>query len=287
MRGMRLSVVLLMLALCQVSWAFLGGDSSQEQWLHSLPKRCLLQRQSHFDQSIVVKAEQGDYSAQYQLGMALFLGGGLPKDESQAFQWFQSAAKAGHVRAQVMLAAAYLHGVGTNLSKKDAAYWFQKAADQDDDDARFALALMMWRGEGIDQDQDRAKRLLVDLAGNNNASAQGLLGELLLSQAQGDDLKMQEAITWFKRAVDNGMQEANYFLILAHIQASPSEPVAAQDVMWLTEGAHQGEVRKQYLLGMMYRYGVGVTRNLEMAKDWLSQAAQGGDESAQILLGTF
>ena len=45
-------------------------------------------------------AEQGDASAQYNLGVMYYKGAGVPKDTSAAVAWFRKAAVQGHATAQ-------------------------------------------------------------------------------------------------------------------------------------------------------------------------------------------
>jgi hypothetical protein len=51
--------------------------------------------------------------------------------------------------------------------------------------------------------------------------------------------------------------------------------------------AEQGDAQAQFSLGMMYRKGVGVSKNCANAFKWLKKAAEQGHSNAQILLGTM
>ncbi len=57
-------------------------------------------------------ADLGDADAQWQLGVLYHDGEGVPKDDTQAVQWFQRAAEQGYVRAQSTLGAYYWAGRG-------------------------------------------------------------------------------------------------------------------------------------------------------------------------------
>ncbi len=276
-----------LLAYCPLIWAIPGMLNAEEDWLHSLPRQCLLKKQSHFDQEIAIKAEKGDVNAQYQLALSLLTGLGLPKDLPQAYRWMLKAAQGGQIRAQLALASMYRHGEGVTASLTDAAYWYQHAAQAGDEEAKYAHALMQFFGDGMPQNQLKATQCLIDLANHDFVSAQTRLGEMMLQQAKQDPLKAREAVTWLKRAEANGSDNASYLLVLAHIQQTPKEPLSEEKIMWLTHGANDGDVKKQYLLGMVYRYGVGVNQNFALAKEYLQKAAASGNESATILLGTM
>lgn len=53
---------------------------------------------------------------------------------------------------------------------------------------------------------------------------------------------------------------------------------------WYRKAAVQGNIKAQYLLGVMYR-GHGIPRNLPEAVGWITKAAEAGDREAQVSLG--
>ncbi len=53
----------------------------------------------------------------------------------------------------------------------------------------------------------------------------------------------------------------------------------------LKERAIEGDVEAQYELGLMYKYGLGITQDREEAFYWLRKAAEQGHVMAQDNLG--
>ena len=51
-----------------------------------------------------------------------------------------------------------------------------------------------------------------------------------------------------------------------------------------SRAAEDGNVDAQYMVGMIYMYGLAGMKNSYMAQKWLNQAAQNGQEAAQELL---
>lgn len=49
--------------------------------------------------------------------------------------------------------------------------------------------------------------------------------------------------------------------------------------------AKKGNVLAQYLMGVMYKFGQGVSKNLKQAVEWFTLAAEQGDSGAQFTLG--
>jgi hypothetical protein len=75
-------------------------------------------------------AEQGDASAQYNLGNMYREGKGVPKDEQQAAAWYHKAAEQGVASAQYNLGMMYGKGVGFPKDNQASYFWFLLASAQ-------------------------------------------------------------------------------------------------------------------------------------------------------------
>ena len=75
-------------------------------------------------------AEQGDASAQYNLGIMYAFGKGVPQNYTQAMDWYKKAAAQGDADAQYNLAQMYRMGQGVPPNNAKTLYWYQKAAAQ-------------------------------------------------------------------------------------------------------------------------------------------------------------
>jgi len=64
-----------------------------------------------------------------ELGNKYYYGKGVPKDYSQAFYWYKSAAEQGNVRAEMMLAFMYYNAQGTGKKVEASIFWNKKAAN--------------------------------------------------------------------------------------------------------------------------------------------------------------
>ena len=74
-------------------------------------------------------AEQGNASAQFNLGNMYRRGQGVKQDNFEAVKWYRKAAEQGNAKAQVLLGLAYLLGKGVQFNKSLAKEWFYKACD--------------------------------------------------------------------------------------------------------------------------------------------------------------
>ena len=78
----------------------------------------------------LVHAEQGNASAQFNLGDIYREGRGVLKDHAEAARWFRLAAEQGHAEAQNKLGVIYQDGNGVLKNMTKAAHWFRRAAEQ-------------------------------------------------------------------------------------------------------------------------------------------------------------
>ncbi len=106
--------------------------------------------------SLREKAEQGQVSAQLQLGRMYDMGQGVPQDYKEAFRWYQAAAEQEHADAQRYLGFMYVEGRGVPQDYKEAVRWYQVAADQGTADAQSNLGFMYTNGQGVPQDYIQA-----------------------------------------------------------------------------------------------------------------------------------
>lgn len=111
-------------------------------------------------QTIIEKAEQGDVSAQLELGWLYQYGEGVEKDIRKALEWYEKAAKQGSSQAQVNIAVIYDEGVDVPENNELAIEWYKKAAGQGHDTALLNLGVNYWKGEGVEQNYEEAWNLL-------------------------------------------------------------------------------------------------------------------------------
>ena len=74
-------------------------------------------------------AEQGDATAQFNLGVMYDEGRGVKQDYFDAVKWFRQAAEQRDALAQFILGSSYLFGKGVQVNKSLAKEWFSKACD--------------------------------------------------------------------------------------------------------------------------------------------------------------
>ncbi len=87
-------------------------------------------------------AEQGNATAQYDIGTMYDKGQGVEQDYGAAAGWFMAAAEGGYAAAQNDLGRMYYLGQGVEKDYKLAVTWFTKAAERGNVDAQAYLGKM-------------------------------------------------------------------------------------------------------------------------------------------------
>ena len=103
-------------------------------------------------------AEQGNASAQTNLGFMYEKGRGVGKDNREAVRWYRKAAEQGYARAQSNLGFMYEYGRGVGKDNREAVRWYRKAAEQGYARAQSNLGVMYSNGRGVGKDNREAVR---------------------------------------------------------------------------------------------------------------------------------
>jgi TPR repeat protein len=117
-------------------------------------------------------ADQGNASAQYNLGTMYEAGQGVPQDYAEAVKWYRKAAEQGDAHAQNNLGTMYEAGQGVPQDYGEAAKWYRKAADQGAARAQYNLGVLYDKGQGVLQDYVEAHKWY-DLAAAALSEAEG------------------------------------------------------------------------------------------------------------------
>ena len=103
-------------------------------------------------------AEQGDATAQYNLGLMYATGEGVPEDHAEAAKWFRLAAEQGDAAHQRRLGFVYATGEGVPEDHAEAAKWYRLAAEQGDAAHQRRLGFVYATGEGVPEDHAEAAK---------------------------------------------------------------------------------------------------------------------------------
>ena len=230
-----------------------------------------------------------DVQTSFEVGQFLFSGNEVRKDELEAVKWYRYAADQGHADAQFELGKCYFHGIGVKQDYAEAAKWFQKADDRGHDEA----------GEFR-----QAAELFLN-AQKGRPAAQYDLGRAYEFGFPGITKTLSEAVKWYRKAADqghdeaknrlkivemilnaqNGQAKAQYELGMAYENGSDDfRKSPAEAVTWFRKAANQGYAEAQYELGNAYEAGSGVLQSHFTAMSWYREAANQGHAGAEEIV---
>ena len=112
-------------------------------------------------------------------------------------------ARHGDAQAQLMMGRRYFHGAGVETNVAEAVKWYEKAAAQDLGEAKYELAMCLFRGIKVRFGEDEAVDYLRFAAEEEVPPAQEMLGSLYF---HGKIVERDEAVAtnYWTRAAENG-----------------------------------------------------------------------------------
>jgi WD40 repeat protein/TPR repeat protein len=231
---------------------------------------------------LVLQSKPNDPEAQYALARLLDLGQGGRADSGLVFERMSQAAKWGLAPAQNSVGYSYLFGIGVGKDLALASEWLDKAARAGHPFAKKNLGFL-WRDE-YDM-PERAIPFFRQAATATPSVPEAMinLGEML-ELGWGIERNLTEAESWFRKAADAGLDEAQFKLAvrLEHDLYGPPNPVDA--LRWYVAAATRGHARAAYRAGQMYEEGVGDIANPANAAGWYRIAAMQGHIAAHYAL---
>ena len=119
-------------------------------------------------------AEAGDPDAMFNMGQALKLGRGIPRDEEKAREWFRRAAEKGHRPSQANLGILLFQ----LQDRPEALRWLKLAADAGEPRAQYVYGVAQWNGDGIPRNLSFAYAYLARAADQGLEEARSALDRL-------------------------------------------------------------------------------------------------------------
>lgn len=138
-----------------------------------------------------------------------------------------------------------------------------------DTEAQAELGARYGKGDGVEQDLDKAIEILKDAAEKGEPGAEFFLGTAYFS-GLGVPRSEVGAIMWFEKAAKKGHAPAQYWLavLIKDGRGGIVNPNWDAAVPLLWESAMQEYPDAQFLLGYAYQMGLGVEQNIDAAAYW-------------------
>lgn len=153
-------------------------------------------------------AEQGNATAQNNLGVLYVYGQGVPQSDAEVMRLYRKAADQGRASAQFNFGFMYFKGSQAALKDDaEAMKWFRKAADQGYANAQFFIGVMYADGEGVPQSDAEAVKWYRLAAERGHSGGQNLLGDMYRN-GKGVPPDPVRAHMWFSLSAAQGNQLA-------------------------------------------------------------------------------
>jgi hypothetical protein len=129
--------------------------------------------------------------------------GGVQRNDTEAFRWYQRAAEAGEPTAMFNLGTMLRDGRGVAKNEAEAVTWFRRAAEAGNADAMYNLGIRLADGRGVAQNEAEAVAWYRRAAETGDAAAMAYLG-FMLANGRGVAKNEVEAVSLFRRAAEAG-----------------------------------------------------------------------------------
>ncbi len=231
-------------------------------------------------------AEHGHVVSQYNYGLYLVQGTGVPKDVAAGIPWLVKAAAGDDSAAMQRLGILYRDGDGVTQSQPLSLQWFQKAANAGDTYSEAEIGAAYWDGKPpYRKDAAEALQWYRKAAVDPQQAPSARMVGIAYRDGIGVPPDGPVSLQWFQKAADNGDHYSQAEIGAAYWDGKPPyRKNVAEAVQWYRKAAVDPE---QYpsarMLGIAYRDGLGVERDLAQARYWFGQAALHGDKTAAEL----
>jgi SEL1 protein len=174
-------------------------------------------------------SQKGDFKASFNLGRIYYEGQrGLERDLHLARKYFLTVVakywkKDGRIvenfkpgldktasKAAGYIGRMYMRGEGVEQNFDRAKSWFERGISHGDPQSQYCMGLLLMNGYGGSQNVAKAIELFKAAAEQDHSPAQVEMGSLYLDQGQPDDLRI--AHDYFELAARYGHIEATYYL---------------------------------------------------------------------------
>ena len=221
--------------------------------------------------------DQGNIRAQAEFGRAYYLGLGIVRNNTLAFNWLSTAAKANDPDAQFFLAILYSEGDGVLPNDSDALHWMKRAMESGHPQAQRALPqlekMTSSRKEGNQSGISKLPTIQAAADAGNPESLRVLAGYYIEGIGVPQDAGM--AIDLYKKAGLAGDTKSITQLGVLYDKGRGVPVDYAEAVKWYKVAAAKGESQAQHNLGMLMYFGVGTERDQVEGKEWVRCCRRG------------
>jgi TPR repeat protein len=213
------------------------------------------------------RAEAGDPKAQNELGVAYRMGEGVPKDKTEALNWYKKSARQGFADGMFNLGGSYYNGDGVNSDAQLAWAWFMLAK----------IAGSAEAGEAVG-------RISGELSKLRNAIAEKQLAGLYQT---GTEIPQSdtEAFKWYQKSAQDDDADAQFTICKLLAEGKGTQKDESSALKWCERSAHNLNILAMLELGRMYENGIGSKQSHGKAEQYYRYAIESLSPEAMYQLG--
>lgn len=242
--------------------------------------------------------------------------------EKQLFNKLVKSSENGDPELKYKIAKCYLKGKGVQLDYTQAVKYLRDAVNHNSPNAMCTLGWCYYNGKGVEKDTSIAFELYLRAAEMGQIDAQNNVG-WCYAHGIGVEQDYFKAVEWYKQAADRTKQHIDdikksvadkqkLLKLIQNIEKSdiiPGEVSAQKNLAWCLQhhlgtdlpqanadkeafkfyksAAMKGDLEAMCSLAFFYKKGIGVEKNIALAKKWYSSAALNQEPTAHCNLGWF
>lgn len=209
------------------------------------------------------------------------------EDLRKAFELLGAAASLGHPLAQDILGNMYEDGDGAPLDISTAVSLYMRSAEQDCPQGMYDLALLYLDGHGVEQDEERAFRLIGRAVEMGSDPEHIFMLSVLFLHGRGVDADPDQALSLLRKASDLGSIDAKANLGAMYLAGDRVPKDLSLAYRLLSEAASEEDCCAMCNLGLMYETGSHVEKDINAAVTNYRRAADLGYPPAFYHLGVL
>lgn len=204
-------------------------------------------------------------------------------DMNKGIGYLELSAVQGNEFAQYRLGKLYTDSTFEIYDLLKGIGYLELSAEQENEFALYQLGKLYTNSELKIYDMEKGIGYLQRSAEQGNGYAQYYLGKLYLDP-ESDVYYLRKGIDYMEQAVCNGNEQAQYVLGAAYLNKEGEIYNPEKGIDYIIELAEKGNMYAQTKLGCEYLKGDNVERDINVARNWFSEAAKQGEQFATDIL---
>ncbi len=226
-------------------------------------------------------AIRGNHIAKYKLGKMYFSGKEIEKNIQEGLRWLEESADEGNEYAQYLLGKTLVSGRDVKEDMPKGEELLRKSAAQGNVYAGYTLAKLMREGKISKREEGEDIEFIRQAAEKGFEPAMYLYGKLLY---QGEEVErdVHKALEYLGK-IEKSNPNAVYLLGKIFLKDEEVKDIK-KGIAYMEKAIKEGNHYATCQMGKLYLYGKDVERDRELAFEYLTMAAEKGNEQAKEIL---